>query len=82
MFKKMPNTKIRSLKRKYHKLLKRGRKFFNAWDQKGKPPEKLVVIQKQLRELYQEIENQKTEEGLQFFAENPEVYEFLPSELA
>ncbi len=80
MFKRLQKSKVKSLKRKYQKLLKQGKKLFIAWDQKSKPPDKLVVIQKQLRQLYQEIEQQKNDDELQFFAENPEVYEFLPSE--
>lgn len=80
MFKKWQKSKIKSLKRKYQKLMKQGKKLFDAWDQKEKPPKKLVEIQKKLRQLYQEIELQKLDDELQFFAENPEVYEFLPSE--
>lgn len=77
---KSQKNKIKFLKRKYQKLLKQGKKLFATWDQKSKPPDKLIIIQKQLRALYQEIEQQKNDDELQFFAENPEVYEFLPSE--
>lgn len=80
MFKKVQKNKVKSLKRKYQKLLKQGKKIFDTWDQKSKPPKKLIVIQKRLKQLYQEIERQKIDDELQFFAENPEVYEFLPSE--
>ncbi|MCL6428506.1 hypothetical protein LT335_00045 [Spiroplasma sp. JKS002669] len=80
MFKRLQKKQIKNLKRKYHKLLRRGKKIFATWDQKSKPPDKLIVIQKQLRQLYQEIEQQKIDDELQFFAENPEVYQFLPSE--
>lgn len=80
MFKRSQKNKLKVLKRKYQKLLKQGKKIFDTWDQETKPPKKLIVIQKKLRQLYQEIETQRLDDELQFFAEHPEVYEFLPSE--
>ncbi|MDQ7982747.1 MAG: hypothetical protein REH79_00820 [Spiroplasma sp.] len=81
MFKRSKNNKLQSLKRKYQKLMQQGKKIFDKWDQESKPPKKLVIIQKKLRALRKEIENEKLDGELQFLAEHPEIYEFLPNEL-
>lgn len=68
------------LKCKYEKLMQEGKRIFDNWDQKGKPPKRLVSIQKELLKLKKAIKQQKIDEDLMFCAEHPEVFEFLPSE--
>lgn len=81
MFKKKKSAKKKaSLKDKYDKLMKEGQKIFDHWNQKDKPPKRLIVIQKQLIKLRKKIKQQHIDEDLEFYAEHPEVYEFLPSE--
>lgn len=69
------------LKCKYQKLMEEGREIFDTWNQIGKPPKKLIMIQKELIKLKKGIKKQKIEQGLEFCAKHPEVFEFLPSEL-
>lgn len=70
------------LKCKYQKLMEQGKVIFDNWDQKGKPPKKLIEIQKQLLKLKKAIKQQKIDEELEYCAEHPEIFEFLPSEWA
>lgn len=81
MLKKKNTTKKQEcLKCKYQKLMKEGKEIFDKWDQKGKPPKTLIKIQKELIKLKKLIKNQKIDQELEFCAEHPEIFEFLPSE--
>lgn len=68
------------LKCQYNKLMKEGKEIFDRWDQKGKPPKKLIIIQKKLIKLKKIIKQKRINEELEFCAEHPEIFEFLPSE--
>lgn len=81
MFKRSKNIKkLECLKCKYDKLMQEGKEIFDRWDQKGKPPKRLVVIQKKLIKLKKEIKKREVDEKYEFCAEHPEIFEFLPSE--
>lgn len=66
------------LKCQYEDLYQAGKKIFEEWDQKGTPPKELLKIQKQLLKLKKQIEKAKIDSSLEFCAEHPEVYEYLP----
>lgn len=80
MFKRKKVKKQECLKCKYQKLMKQGEKIFDSWDQTGKPPKKLVAIQKELIKLKKAIKQEQIDEDLEFCAEHSEVFEILPSE--
>jgi len=80
MFKKKKREKQECLKCKYQKLMKEGKKIFDSWNKKGKLPKELINIQKKLIKLKKQIKQQKINEELEFCAEHPEIFEFLPNQ--
>lgn len=78
--KKKAAKKQECLKCRYQKLMDEGKTLFDRWDQKGKPPKRLIAIQKELIKLKKAIKQEHVDEDLEFCAEHAEVFEFLPSE--
>lgn len=72
--------KQKCLECEYYKLMKKGKKIFDKWNQKNKPPKALIKIKKQIINVKAMIKQEEIEERLNFCAQHPEIIELQPNE--